>query len=71
METIAEPIIEPHQDEILPMASLAKRWHCDHRTAARRAKEKGLTFLYWNARVISVRLSEVLAVERAAEGEAP
>jgi hypothetical protein len=66
MESIAEHVIEPHEDRILPMSALGERWGCGSRVAARRAEEQGIPLIFWNKRVIAARLSDVLAAERKA-----
>jgi hypothetical protein len=66
METTTEPVIEPHQERILPMSALGERWFCDPRVAAKRAKAQGIPLIRWNQRVICARLSDVLRAEREA-----
>jgi hypothetical protein len=59
-------VLEPHQDKLLSFATLAERWGCHPKVAARRAAALGLPLVRINQRVVLVRLSDVLKAEEAA-----
>jgi hypothetical protein len=63
MSETSASTVEPAEDILLPIPALALRWHCGRGTALQRAKAQGLPITRWNARVVCVRLSDVIAAE--------
>jgi hypothetical protein len=60
-------ILQPHEDCILSIAAVAKRWADIHpKVALKRVRQLGLPIIQFNARSLGVRLSDVLKAEREA-----
>jgi hypothetical protein len=56
-----------HQAEkLLSRKAVAERWSCSNETVKRRTREGILHPISFNRRLIRYRLSEILAVEKAA-----
>jgi hypothetical protein len=59
-------IAKTTEDEFIERTGLAKRWKCHTETIRRKEKTGQLHPLYISSRLVRYRMSEVLALERAA-----
>ena len=62
--------IDNHTEQLLSRGALAQRWECCIETIKRREREGILKSIRFNQRLLRYRLSDIVAIEAAAGGEA-
>ena len=62
--------VSQQSEQLLSRRALAQRWSCCNETIKRRERQGILKAIRFNTRLLRYRLSEVIAIEAAAGGNA-